>query len=63
MWKYSFITHIFKNGDSSVKENYRPISITCIMSMVSEKILTNSITSLFITKFTFISIAIWFYKW
>ena len=43
MWKYNFITTLFKNGDPSVKENYQPISITCIMSRVFEKKVTNSI--------------------
>ena len=33
-WKYSFITPIFKKGDPSRKENYRPISITSIISRV-----------------------------
>ena len=50
MWKYSFITPILKNGDPSVKENYRPISITCIMSRVFEKKLTNIITSFLLTN-------------
>ena len=50
MWKYSFITPILKNGDPSIKENYLPISITCIMSRVFEKILTNSITSFLFTN-------------
>ena len=33
-WKLSFIVPIFKKGDSTDKENYRPISITSIISRV-----------------------------
>ena len=54
MWKYSFITPIIKNDDPSFKENYRPISITCIMSRVFEKKLTNIITS-FLLKHSLLS--------
>ena len=35
-WKYSFITPIFNKGDPYRKENYRPISITIIISRVFE---------------------------
>ena len=41
MWKYSFITPILKNGDPSVKENYRPISITCIILYICQGYLKN----------------------
>ena len=35
-WKSNFIAPIFKKGDPSRKENYRPISITSIISRVFE---------------------------
>ena len=43
MWKVSYIVPIFKKGDPSNRENYRPISITSIMSRVFERILVEEI--------------------
>ena len=48
-WKYSFIIPIFKKGDPSRKYNYRPISITSIISRVFERLITKHIT-LFLLK-------------
>ena len=42
-WKLSFIVPIFKKGDPTDKENYRPISITSIISRVFERILVKHI--------------------
>ena len=42
-WKYSFIIPIFKKGDPSKRENYRPISITSIISRVFERLITKQI--------------------
>ena len=53
-WKYNFITPIFKNGDPSRKENYRPISITSIISRVFERLITKHIT-LFLLKNSLLS--------
>ena len=41
--KLSFIVLIFKKGDPTDKENYRPISITSIISRVFERILVEHI--------------------
>ena len=42
-WKLSFIVPIFKKGDPTDKENYRPISITSIISRIFERILVEHI--------------------
>ena len=34
IWKKSVITPIFKKGEPSHSNNYRPISITCVMCRV-----------------------------
>lgn len=39
VWKIAFVTPIFKNGDRNLVENYRPISITSIVSRIFEKVL------------------------
>ena len=53
-WKYSFITPIFKKGDPSRRENYRPISITSIISRVFERLITTHI-KLFLLKNSLLS--------
>ena len=53
-WKYSFITPIFKKGDPSRRENYRPISITSIISRVFERLITKHI-KLFLLKNSLLS--------
>ena len=54
IWKYSFITPIFKKGDPSRRENYRPISITSIISRVFERLITKHI-KLFLLKNSLLS--------
>ena len=44
-WKLSFIVPIFKKGDPTDKENYRPISITSIISRVLNEYLLSILTS------------------
>ena len=39
IWKKYIITPIFKKGEPSNSNNYRPISITCVMCRVLERII------------------------
>ena len=39
IWKKSIITPIFKKGEPLYSNNYRPISITCVMCRVLERII------------------------
>ena len=42
-WKNAIVTPVFKKGAKSKPENYKPISLTCILSKVLEHILVTSI--------------------
>lgn len=37
-WKTANVTPIFKKGDKSAVNNYRPVSLTCILCKVMEKL-------------------------
>ena len=41
IWKTANVTALHKKGDKNDAKNYRPISLTCILSKVFEKILRN----------------------
>ena len=43
IWKKSIITPIFKKGEPSNSNNYRPISIICIMCRVLERIISKQL--------------------
>ncbi|KAL7072779.1 hypothetical protein ACQ4LE_008255 [Meloidogyne hapla] len=43
IWKESIIIPLFKKGDRSLVANYRPISITCSLCRIMERILFNGI--------------------
>ena len=43
IWKKSIITTIFKKGEPSNSNNYRPISITCVMCRVLERIISKQL--------------------
>ena len=42
-WREAIVTPVFKKGAKSKPENYRPISLTCILSKVLELIIVSSI--------------------
>ena len=43
IWKSANITALFKNGSKTDPLNYRPVSLTCIVSRIYEKIIKSSI--------------------
>lgn len=43
IWKISYVIPIFKKGDKSDPKNYRPISLTCSLCRILEKILAKNI--------------------
>ncbi|MES9882305.1 MAG: reverse transcriptase family protein [Sedimenticola sp.] len=42
-WKSANVTPLYKKGDKSAAENYRPISLTCILCKVMEHIITSNL--------------------
>ena len=42
-WKIARVTPIFKDGDKSAKENYRPISVLPVISRLFDKIIYNQL--------------------
>lgn len=52
-WKHALVVPIFKNGDNTGMDNYRPISLLPIVSKILEKVVAGSSTSSwsFITYF------------
>lgn len=49
-WKCHSITPIFKSGDKSQVNNYRPISLLCIISKVLEHLIFNKISNFIVTN-------------
>ena len=47
-WKEANVTPVFKNGNEACVENYRPISLLCILSKVLERCVYNRIYDLFV---------------
>ncbi|KAJ8723720.1 hypothetical protein PYW07_007700 [Mythimna separata] len=47
IWKSAFITPVFKKGDKSNIENYRPISKLCLFSKVLERVVHTQVYSAF----------------
>ena len=43
IWRTANITALFKNGSKTDPLNYRPVSLTCIISKIYEKIIKSSI--------------------
>jgi len=46
-WKKAIIAPVFKNGSRSKPSNYRPISLTCIVSKLMEHIIVSNLMSHF----------------
>ena len=44
-WKVALITPVFKKGISSLRQNYRPISLTCVMCKVAERIVADRLVA------------------
>ena len=42
-WRQALVTPIFKKGNRSAPENYRPVSLTCICCKVMEHIITSNV--------------------
>lgn len=47
IWKHSDIRPLFKKGDSSIVANYRPISLTCTLCKILERILKDHLENYF----------------
>ena len=44
-WRTALVTPIFKKGEKYIPANYRPVSLTCILSKVMEHIITSHLMS------------------
>ena len=44
-WKKAFVVPVYKKGDRTLPENYRPISLTCVISKTLEHIISTNIHS------------------
>ena len=53
MWKFANVTPIFKKGDRSSTENYRPVSLTSQVSKLCEKIVRKGILNFLETNSVF----------
>ena len=47
VWKDANVTPLFKKGDKSKPNNYRPVSLTCILCKIMESIIRDSMISYF----------------
>lgn len=43
VWKHALVTPVFKKGKSSLVENYRPISLTCVSCKVFESVIKSNL--------------------
>ena len=51
-WKMSNVSPIYKKGDTSDKNNYRPVSVIPAISKLFEKVLFDQLYSLFLPTFS-----------
>jgi len=42
-WRIAHVVHIFKKGDRTNRENYRPVSLTCVPCKVMESIIKDAL--------------------
>src|SRR6201995_1228703 len=49
-WKQAYVLPLFKKGKACCPENYRPISLTCILCKVFESIIKDSLLYYFHTN-------------
>ncbi len=42
IWKFAFVTAVHKKGDVTLVSNYRPISLTCTMCKIMERVINDS---------------------
>ena len=47
IWKHALVTPVFKKGKSSLAENYRPISLTCVACKIFESVIKTRLMELF----------------
>ena len=45
IWKTAFVTPVFKKGKTSLAENYRPISLTCVACKLFESVIKSEMVS------------------
>ena len=50
IWKLANVKPIFKSGDASLPGNYRPISLTCVLSKVMESIVRDQMLDYLLEK-------------
>jgi len=50
IWLKAFITPVFKKGDSTKPNNYRPISLTCNLCKIMECIIKDQVVSYLLSK-------------
>uniref|UniRef100_A0A914LP73 Reverse transcriptase domain-containing protein n=1 Tax=Meloidogyne incognita TaxID=6306 RepID=A0A914LP73_MELIC len=43
IWKHSIVIPIFKKGDKTITDNYRPIALTCTLCRTFERLLANKL--------------------
>ena len=48
-WKQAIIVPVFKKGAAGMVSNYRPISLTCVLSKIMERIISNKIMEFLIS--------------
>ena len=50
IWKLAHVEPVYKSGNSSLTKNYRPISLTCVLSKTMESITKDQISDYLFTK-------------
>ena len=44
-WKRAYVSPIFKKGDKKQPENYRPVSLTCVVCKTMESLVRDNLMS------------------